>query len=240
MTFRSILNAMKRLLASIPFLVLATGCVYHRPPTYTATPVFREDLFTPAPVVVTAPDIETSTPTDQELVRSVRHEFDRYGDLSGVLPNLAIRAHEGAVTLMGSVPNAQQKEMIAALVKNTPGVVSVNNLLHVSGAGEPLEPTGRSSTGGNLSSPNDYFNLHVQGLTEDDRQIGQQILSGLRTDSVLASSVPKVNIYVADGKVTLRGIVQTEEQRRTILDTVRQATGVSDIENELKVQQLPR
>ena len=65
-------------------------------------------------------------------------------------------------------------------------------------------------------------------------------MADLRNHAVLASSVPKVDIFVANGEVTLKGIVQTDEQRRSIAETVRNATGVETVRNQLKVQRLPR
>jgi osmotically-inducible protein OsmY len=226
---------MKSIFTMLALLVIAVGCVSHREPTYTAAPVFREDLMITAPSPA-PPVFRTPSQQDQDLATSVRHEFDRYGELSSLLPNIDINSDRGVVTLMGSVSNPQEKEMVDALVRNVPGVVKVNNLLRVTESDGRLEPTGRFDT----ESPNDYFNMHVQALTDDDRVLAQRIMSDLRNDAVMASSVPKVNIFIANGEATLKGIVQTEQQRRAIADTVRGVGGIERVRNELKVQHLPR
>jgi osmotically-inducible protein OsmY len=172
----------------------------------------------------------------------VRHQFDRYGDLASVVPNIDISARGGQVTLLGSVPGEKERQMVLAMVKNTPGVVAVNDLLRVSDGQAYIPPTGRADEPNRLyaSPQEDYFNLHVQGLTDTDRTVAHQILQGLRPDASLASSVPRVNIYVADGEVTLRGIVQTMQQRQVIAAAAQNAVGVGNVRNELQVQQLPR
>lgn len=213
-------------------LVPAAGCLVNRNPEYVARPVFREDLVVPETRTTVVTPVIPKTPgdIDRELVTSVRNEVGRYNELSGLLPNIDVLAEQGRVTLLGSVPTTRERELIDTLVRNTPGVVTVDNRLRLMDTRETLQPTSRPEGSG------DYFNLHVDGLTEEDRRLSQQILAGLKTDSALASSVPKVNIYVSDGQVTLKGIVQTEEQRQAIENTVRSATGSTSIRNELMVQ----
>jgi osmotically-inducible protein OsmY len=225
-------------------LSVSAGCAYRRPAVYAETPVFKQaPISSPAyrPPPVQQARIATQTDTDRDLALAVRNEFNRYGELAGLLPNIAIGAERGVVTLMGSVPDVRDSEMINALVKNTPGVASVNNLLRVTDPRPALQPTGRADE--RTTSPSDpgsFYNLHVQGLTETDRQLGHQILAGLRNDTALAAAVPKVDIYVAQGEVTLRGIVQTEEQSRAIESTVNQAVGAGKVRNELRVQRVPQ
>ncbi|GEM_PF-6006391 len=217
-------------------LVVSSGCVVNRTPKYVAAPVYREDLVVPEyrTTVVTPVVPKNQSEIERDLVTSVRNEIGRYGDLSGLLPNIDMIATGGRLTLLGSVPTSRERELIDTLVRNTPGVVTVDNRLRLMDTRETLQPTGRSDASG------DYFNLHVDGLTEEDRRISQQILAGLKTDSALASSVPKVNIYVSDGQVILKGIVQTEAQRRSIENTVRSVAGTAIVRNELMVQRLPR
>jgi osmotically-inducible protein OsmY len=237
-------------------LSLVVGCAHNPPPRYAATtptPVFRDDLVSapqppPRHTTVVPPAYPPNSVAanvrnvDTDLTTAVRNQFDRYGELSSVVPNLDINSQHGTVTLTGSVPGERERQMILAMVKNTPGVVAVNDLLRVADGQAPVQPTGRADQPSQVypKSTDDYFNLHVQGLTETDRNLAQQILQGLRTDAALASSVPRVDINVADGQVTLRGIVQTEQQRQAIATTVQNAAGVGNVKNELQVQQVPR
>lgn len=230
-------------------LLLGAGCAYNPPPHYaTTTPVFRNDpISNPPAVAAVTPPVYTGTTAslpdaDLDLTTAVRHQFDRYGDLSAIVPNLDIKAQDGTITLTGAVPGQREHDMILAMVRNTPGVVAVNDLMRIANGEAPVQPTGRVSAPSNVyaGSTDDYFNLHVQGLSDTDRNLAQQILQGLRTDTALASTVPKVNIYVANGQVTLQGIVQNEQQRQAIATTVQNAAGIGNVKNELQVQQVPR
>ncbi len=81
----------------------------------------------------------------------------------------------------------------------------------------------------------DIFNLHVQGLNNTDRNLAQQILQGLNTDTALASLLPTVNINVSGGRVILQGRVQSQEQKQAIGMVVQRAAGSSNVENQLEV-----
>jgi osmotically-inducible protein OsmY len=99
---------------------------------------------------------------------------------------------------------------------------------------QTLSPTGRIEPSGSHDA-GEIFSLHVQGLTESDRTLAQRILQGLRTDTALTSLLPVVDIHVADGRVNLRGTVQGEEQRRTIVSAVRRAAGADNVVDEIRV-----
>src|SRR5947209_3742367 len=71
-------------------------------------------------------------PSDVAQETALRTELNRYGDLAAVSPNVQIYAQNGTVTLSGSVPNERDRQMIDALVRNSSGVVSVNDQLQVS------------------------------------------------------------------------------------------------------------
>jgi osmotically-inducible protein OsmY len=237
-------------LAFVPVLLLAAGCAYNPPARHTA--VYRDDLtpltgYNPPAEQVQVYDARTGTTLsaaaaaqlDQDLVTSVRHEFDRYGALSGMLPNIDVTANSGTVTLSGSVPGEREKQMIDAMVRNTPGVVSLNNYLRIADPRvDSLAPTGRVADSSRLysSSSGEVFNLHVQTQSELDRAMAQRILEELRADTVTGSAAPNVNIYVANGQATLRGTVRSERQRQSIATAVQRAIGPANLRNELWVQ----
>jgi len=76
------------------------------------------------------------------------------------------------------------------------------------------QPYGTTGNASPTLATGDVFNLHVQGLNDTDRNLAQNILQGLRTDSLLHSLLPTVNINVSGGRVILQGTVQSEQQRR--------------------------
>src|SRR6185369_4137728 len=71
------------------------------------------------------------TAADRSLEQSVRYEISRYGQLAVTAPDVQISCRDGAVTLSGSVPNERDKQMMDACVRNTSGVLSLDNQLTV-------------------------------------------------------------------------------------------------------------
>lgn len=74
--------------------------------------------------------------------------------------------------------------------------------------------------------------------TAIDRYL-ERIITGLRSETSLTQLVPKVNIDVANGRVTLRWSVPTEQERRTIAGAVERATG-SPVDDQLQVAEQVR
>ncbi|HEU5124530.1 MAG TPA: BON domain-containing protein [Verrucomicrobiae bacterium] len=78
-------------------------------------------------------------------------------------------------------------------------------------------------------------NIQVQGTSPTDQTLAQQINQELRTDASLAAAISQVNVTVANGRVTLRGTVKNEVQKREIESAIQRATGVSSVDNQLRV-----
>jgi osmotically-inducible protein OsmY len=211
-------------------LVLVTGCqTRHDRDRYT----YRAPIIESGPTAV----VQVPSAADRALADLVRSQFNRYGDLAKSVGNVHVDARNGMVTLTGTIPSSQDRKMIAAIAENTPGVVTLNDQLQLSAAGSTVTlPTGRIDTPRVVTDAGDMFNLHVQGLSDQDRLLAQRVLDGLRTDSVVASTVPVVNIDVANGRVVLRGSVLSDEQRRSIVSAVQRAAGVNNVIDELRVR----
>ena len=79
------------------------------------------------------------------------------------------------------------------------------------------------------------LNIQVQGTSPADQTLAQQIDQELRTDASLAAAISQVNVTVANGRVTLRGTVKNEVQKREIESAIQRATGVSSVDNQLRV-----
>jgi hyperosmotically inducible periplasmic protein len=230
-------------LAFICSLLMAAGCTEYqqRQASYTPEPARGGQIISSTPVVNEA---------DRALESSLRDQLSRYGDLASSAPNVQITARNGTVTLAGTVPNERERQMVEAMVKNTAGVTTVNDKLQVaySPTGVYNGPTRVYSTPATaqpqpdvITSPTptvtgDILNLRVQGVTEGDRVLGQRIVDSLRTDTVLPTLAPAVNINIAEGKVTLRGMVQSEQQRRAIIASVQRVPGVTAVYDELRLR----
>jgi osmotically-inducible protein OsmY len=172
--------------------------------------------------------------SDRALATRVRQALLDKPIVAPYVPNLEISVDSGIVTLSGSVASEADRQFIESTVKNTTGVAGVIDRIQA-----PLQPTGRSDQSARTYSADagEIFSLHVQALNETDRSVAQRILQGLRTDTALTALLPVVNINVADGKMTLRGTVQTDEQKRAVVSAVQRAAGDGSVFDELQVQQ---
>jgi osmotically-inducible protein OsmY len=72
-------------------------------------------------------------------------------------------------------------------------------------------------------------------LSEADRQLGQKIAQEINTDSTLAGQISGLKISVDNGKVTLKGNVKSDEQKKTIESAVQRVTGVGSVDNQLQM-----
>ena len=231
-------------LSSVILSLLAAGCTYDHPTGYTSAGYGNDVVSSPRyePVTVTPAyspsSAELQRTADDNLAAAVRREFGRYGDLAALSQNVDVSADKGTVTLTGNVPTSREREMFGALVKNTPGVVHVNNRLEATGpVTTAVYPTGDvGTTRVYQNSGGDIFNLHLQGMSDADLVVGQRILEDLRADPSLRYPGSRVDIYVANGKTTLKGNVSSEEQRQAIGAAARSAAGVDNVRNDLRVQ----
>jgi hyperosmotically inducible protein len=66
---------------------------------------------------------------DDQISKTVRDRFDADGQLQGA--SIRVRADNGMVTLMGTVPNVQLKDRAADLARKVPGVRAVRNELQL-------------------------------------------------------------------------------------------------------------
>jgi len=232
-------------LSILSTLVLAAGCAdeYQRQ-AYYPEPAHGGEVISSG--TYTGPQ---ANPADLALEASLRDQLNHYGDLAGSAPNVQITARNGNVTLAGAVPSERDRQMIEAMVRNTAGVNSVNDQLRVG-----YVPTGTSASRVYATPPppvasaapapapivsnesSDAMRLRVQGISDDDRALAQRIADNLRSDTVLPTLVPDVNISVAGGRVTLRGIVQSESQRRAIISSVQRVAGVTAVYDELRLR----
>src|SRR5438105_2103568 len=107
-------------LATISALLLAAGCST-APHNYAYDHVDTGRISYPPP----------RSAADTALETEVRADLNRYGDLAKVASNVQVYAQDGTVTLTGSVPTDKDRQMIETLVRNTQGVVSVNDQLQL-------------------------------------------------------------------------------------------------------------
>lgn len=73
-----------------------------------------------------------------------------------------------------------------------------------------------------------------------DQALAQRIASSLREDSTLAETAPNITVEVNNGTVTLKGSVNSQQQRSDIESKVRNITGVTQVVNNLEVASASR
>ncbi len=240
------------LLSLVSPLVLTLGCSSTYPTSYssTAPPVYGGEVISSGPygaTMVVPP--QSQLEADRALENSLRSQLNRYGDLAGVAPGVQIYAQNGTVTLNGTVPNARDRDMIESLVRDTGGVVAVNDQLQV-GYPPTYPPTGAVGAPVRVyTSPPDYvvnsapiiissgnLNLSVQGTTLADRNLGQRVADRIRSDPNIQPLASTVYISVSDGRVYLRGTVDTEEQHLAMVSLVQHTYGVTAVYDQLLVR----
>lgn len=103
----------------------------------------------------------------------------------------------------------------------------------------PLTPAsglgGPRPTSAQVATPNNPALDHADSPTEQESL--REIRELLARDQALSATARQVTIVVRDGRVWLRGQVNTAEQRAAIERAARQAAGVVDVRNELVVME---
>lgn len=70
----------------------------------------------------------------------------------------------------------------------------------------------------------------------EDRKLTQAIRQAVMKDKSLTMTAKNVKIITAEGKVTLRGPVNTEEEKTKIHDLAKAAAGQVPVDNQLEVK----
>jgi osmotically-inducible protein OsmY len=245
----SLLMKIVSILTVLSSLAFLTGCTTQPRTAYsTSTPVYGGEVVSSGPYGTTmvVPGMpKTQLETDRDLENGLRSQLNRYGDLATTTPNVQIFSQNGTVTLSGTVPSQREREMIESLVRNQVGVVAVNDQLQVA-----YPPTGVVNAPVRVyTTPPDYvvpsspaivysgnLNLTVQAVTVADRNLGQRVVDRLRNDAVLTPLAANISISVNDGRVYLRGTVDTEEQHLSIVSVVQHTYGVNAVYDQLTVR----
>lgn len=75
-----------------------------------------------------------------------------------------------------------------------------------------------------------------QGGSEADRRLTQQVRQALMKDNSLSFTAKNVKIITVNGKVTLRGPVNTEQERAAIDAAAKKVAGAGQVENLLELK----
>ena len=102
---------------------------------------------------------------DQGLLLRIRQIVLPQVQVASVPVPLNFNVQQGVVTITGTLPNAAQKTQIAALVRQVPGVVQVNDQVVVNPAFNPLNPTANANLPANGSTTTGATPITSPGTT---------------------------------------------------------------------------
>jgi len=74
-----------------------------------------------------------------------------------------------------------------------------------------------------------------QGSSDVDMMLTQRIRKAVVGDSTLSFSAKNVKIISQGGKVTLRGSVKSEQEKKTIGDAAVKIAGAGNVDNQLEI-----
>ena len=96
----------------------------------------------------------------------------------------------------------------------------------------PPDNTGRNKRDGS----GETLTAGDQGGSDSDRQITQQIRREISSNSQFSTTAGNIKIITENGKVTLRGPVNTPQEQQALTDLAKHVPGVSTVDNQLEVK----
>jgi osmotically-inducible protein OsmY len=197
---------------------------------------------------------------DRALEAGCRRELARYGDLATITPNVQIRARDGVVTLSGNVPGERERQMLDACVKNTAGVVTVDDQLTVGYAptgtysqsttvyepprttvyqapSRPVVPAPSSSVVV-VSEPTPAYDQRVQVITvrDSDRDLAERIAEAIRAEAALPPGDASITLQVTGGRIEVHGTVEHGSEKHRLLEAIKHTAGVVDVKDHVHVR----
>jgi len=103
-------------------------------------------------------------------------------------------------------------------------------LTPASGVGEARATSGQASTGSAVDSNDSGID---QGDTEADMVVTHDVREALLADPTLSFSAKSITIITRDGRVTLRGMVSTPQERAAVERIARRRPAVIQVDNEI-------
>lgn len=153
----------------------------------------------------------TKSAADLALTNQVKSAFTLSKRLSAYA--IDVESKDGAVTLTGQVPTETDRELAGNVVKDVPGVKSVDNQIQVQPGLKPSEASVR------------------EGMRVTDLEIRADLNEKLLASQGLQGQ--KIQVAVQDRIVTLSGQVDTPSQKTGAEQLARSVANVVDVVNNL-------
>jgi hyperosmotically inducible protein len=172
-----------------------------------------------------------TTMTDSQLENSIRVKLNSDAQIKAADLGVSVNGARNEATLTGSVQSQQLRTRAVELARSANAGLIVNYKLIV----EPGEVTRAEYTEDQARSERmkaKDFGENI-GDTLDDAWIHTKIVAKLIGDSDTPER--KINVDVVDNVVTLRGMVDTPDQKAEAERIARTTEGVRSVKNQLKV-----
>jgi osmotically-inducible protein OsmY len=118
----------------------------------------------------------------------------------------------------------KDKDLSATSQSPSPRLYSTNG----NSQSSDLNSSSSTSSGGSA-------NLTVQGTSDADQKLADQVRQELKGDTSLSGSFSSLRISLENGKATLRGFVKSDQDKQNVEKSVQKITGVTSVQNELRV-----
>jgi hyperosmotically inducible periplasmic protein len=102
------------------------------------------------------------------------------------------------------------------------------SLAHATSIQQEPDNTGANKQGGTTADQ--------QKNNPADRELVQKIRQSIQSDKSLSSDAHNVKVIVHNGKVTLKGPVQTDEEKQNIVGKAADLAGADNVTNKLTVK----
>jgi osmotically-inducible protein OsmY len=184
----------------------------------------------------------TSSDIDGAIMLSIQ-ELLKPGTFSKGYQRVVFDVSGGKVTLQGSVDKESDKRTIMEKVAAIKGVSGIDNQIKVQEMPNPSSYLSRAKKA-------DFQQFNYR--TRNELALASTEVSSSNVDGAIMLSIQKllgpgtfskgyqrVTFDVSGGKVTLKGSVDKESDKRTIMEKVAAVEGVNSIDNQIKVQEIP-
>jgi len=111
-----------------------------------------------------------------------------------------------------------------------------------SASGDQTNPAAKpaDNTGRNVRDRSDAtLTPGDQSEAKSDVELTRQIRQSINQNDQMSTAAKNIKIITANGKVTLRGPVNSAAEQQQILDKVKAIQGVSSVDNQLEVKNNP-
>jgi len=209
---------MKTIIIFATFLVILTGFIF-----ISSNSVIGEEV---------RPSNQKNPPLvsreDSVITTDVKNKITDDEKLRGLILN--VKAHNGIVTLSGTVHSQDELNRAIELAKNTPGVVSVEQKITIDPAtvSDTKTPTAEQRA---VIVEKGQKELDEAADMSGDTNIANEIKVKFAADDLIKSR--NIRITSTDGVVTLKGTVRSAAEQEQAIRLANSVPGVKEVKSEL-------